>query len=420
MEQDGRTPCERSGKKQKKYRRSGDWGIGLVESDFHAGLQCTTSVSFLLWCSFLRPGVPVGESLSQRVNRSREVCIYSSMKAVGYALPSPLEAPESLLDLEMPEPAIGPRDLLVEVRAVSVNPVDAKVRGRAKPSEGDAYKILGYDAAGVVLKRGRDCSLFKPGDEVWYAGSIARQGTNAQFHAVDERIVSLKPKSLGFAEAAAMPLTVITAWELLFDRLGVESARAVQPAYRKGTLLVVGGAGGVGSILLQLASKLTGLHVVATASRPETVAWCQQMGAHFVLDHHRPLRPQLQELNFPHAEYIASLTGTAQHYLELVEILAPQGKIAVIDDPPTLDAVPLKRKSASLHWEYMFARPVFDTPDILRQHDLLTEVARLTDLRTLRTTATENFGTLNAANLKRAHALVESGRSIGKVVLETA
>lgn len=340
------------------------------------------------------------------------------MKAIGYQLPSPIEAPESLLDIDVPEPEIGPRDLLVEVRAVSVNPVDTKVRGRAKPSEGDAYKILGYDAAGVVVKRGRDCSLFKPGDEVWYAGSIARQGTNAERHAVDERIVGMKPRSLGFAEAAAMPLTAITAWEMLFDRLGVETAKGVQASQRKGTLLVVGGAGGVGSILLQLASKLTGLNVVATASRPETIAWCQQMGAHFVLDHHRPLQPQLTELNFPHAEYIASLTGTAQHYPELVEMLAPQGKIAVIDDPPTLDAVPLKRKSASLHWEFMFTRPVFGTPDLLRQHDLLTEVARLTDLGTLRTTATEHFGALTAANLRRAHALVESGRSIGKTVLE--
>ena len=224
-------------------------------------------------------------------------------------------------------------DLLVEVRAVSVNPVDTKVRMRAGVSEGRDYKVLGYDAAGVVRRRGTDCSLFKPGDEVWYAGSIARQGTNAALHAVDERIVGLKPKSMPFAEAAAMPLTAITAWELLFDRLGVETVKGVQAAQRKGVLLVVGGAGGVGSMLLQLASKLTGLTVIATASRPETVAWCQAMGAHFVLDHHRPLPAQLRELKFEYAEYVASLTGTAQHYPELCEVLAPQGKIAVIDDP---------------------------------------------------------------------------------------
>ncbi len=339
------------------------------------------------------------------------------MKAIGYALPSPIEAPESLLDIEVPDPELGPRDLLVEVHAVSVNPVDAKVRTSARPPEGAEYKILGYDAAGTVLKRGRDCSLFKPGDEVWYAGSIARQGSNSELHAVDERIVALKPKSLSFADAAALPLTAITAWELLFDRLGVDTAKGVQPANRKGVLLVVGGAGGVGSILLQLASKLTGLTVVATASRPQTVTWCQGMGAHFVIDHHRPMRPQLEELNLPYAEYIASLTGTAQHFAELADIVAPQGKIAVIDGPPTLDVVPLKRKSASLHWEYMFARPVYDTPDILRQHDLLTEVARLVDLGTLRTTATQNFSPLTAANLRRAHQLVETGTAIGKVVL---
>ncbi len=340
------------------------------------------------------------------------------MKAIGYTLPSPIEAPESLLDVQVAEPEIGPRDLLVQVRAVSVNPVDTKVRARTRPPEGAEFKVLGYDAAGVVLRRGRDCSLFKPGDEVWYAGSIARQGTNAERHAVDERIVALKPKSLAFAEAAAMPLTAITAWEMLFDRLGAEPAKGVQLAQRKGVLLVVGGAGGVGSILLQLASKLTGLTVVATASRAESVTWCQQMGAHFVIDHHRSLCQQMRELNFDGVEYIASLTHTEQHFAELVDVVAPQGKIVVIDDPPVLDVKPLKRKCASLHWEYMFARPVFETPDILRQHDLLIEVARLVDLGTLRTTATQSFGALTAANLKRAHALVESGTSIGKAVLE--
>ena len=340
------------------------------------------------------------------------------MKAIGYALPSPIEAPESLLDVEVPEPEIGPRDLLVGVKAVSVNPVDVKVRARTRPPEGAEYKLLGYDATGVVVRRGRDCSLYKVGDEVWYAGSVARQGTNAELHAVDERIVGGKPRSLSFGDAAALPLTAITAWELLFDRLGVDQFKGAQAHQRKGVLLVVGGAGGVGSILTQIASKLTALTVVATASRPETVQWCYSMGAHFVIDHHRPLKQQMQELNFPQAEYIASLTATDQHFPELAEIVAPQGKVAVIDDPKTLDVMPLKRKSASLHWEWMFARPVFNTPDILRQHDLLAEVARLVDLGTLKTTVTERYGPMTAANLKRAHALVESGRSIGKVTLE--
>ncbi len=340
------------------------------------------------------------------------------MRAVGYELPSPIEAPEALLNVEVPTPEIGPRDLLVEVRAVSVNPVDTKVRAGTRPPAGANYKVLGYDATGVVVRRGRDCSLYKVGDEVWYAGSIARQGTNAELHAVDERIVGAKPKSLSFGDAAALPLTAITAWEMLFDRLGVDQFKGAQAHQRKGVLLVVGAAGGVGSILTQIASKLTALTVVATASRAETVQWCYGMGAHFVIDHNRPLQQQMQELNFPQAEYIASLTKTDAHFLELAEIVAPQGKIAVIDDPPTLDVKPLKRKSASLHWEYMFARPVFATPDILRQHDLLTEVARLVDLGTLKTTVTERYGAINAANLKRAHALVETGSAIGKVVLE--
>ncbi len=247
---------------------------------------------------------------------------------------------------------------------------------------------------------------------------MVRQGTNSELHAVDERIIGAKPKSLSFEDAAAMPLTTITAWELLFDRLGVEQFRGAQATQRKGVLLVVGGAGGVGSMLVQIASKLTALNVVATASRPETVQWCYGLGAHFVIDHHRPMRQQMEELNFPQAEYIASLTSTDQHFAELVEILAPQGKIGLIDDPKTLlDIRLLKAKSASLHWESMFARSTFETPDILRQHDLLTEVARLTDLGTLKTTATERYGPINAENLKRAHALVESGTSIGKVVL---
>lgn len=339
------------------------------------------------------------------------------MKAVGYALPSPIEAPEALLDVEVPEPEMGPRDLLVEVRSVSVNPVDTKVRATARPPEGVEYKVLGYDAAGVVLRRGRDCSLFKVGDEVWYAGLIARQGTNAERHAVDERIVALKPKSLGFAEAAALPLTAITAWELLFDRLGIDQFKGASAAQRKGVLLVVGGAGGVGSILTQIASKLTALTVVATASRPETAQWCYGNGAHYVIDHHRPMLQQLQELNFPHAEYIASLTNTERNFPELAEIVAPQGKVALIDNPRTLDVTLLKRKSASLHWEYMFTRPVFETPDLLRQHDLLTEVARLVDLGTLRTTITQHFGPLTAANLRRAHVLQESGTAMGKTVL---
>jgi NADPH2:quinone reductase len=335
------------------------------------------------------------------------------MKAVGYKVPSPIEDPQSLLDIEVPNPVAAGADLLVEVKAISVNPVDVKVRASGRP-EGSGYKILGWDAAGVVVATGPECSLFKPGDEVFYAGSIARSGTNAELHLVDERIVGRKPRTLSFAQAAALPLTSITAWELLFDRFAVGPGKPVN----QGNLLIVGGAGGVGSILIQLARKLTGLTVIATASRPETRQWCLELGAHYVIDHSKPFSEQLQVIKIPALEYIASLTGTGSHYLKLLEVLAPQGKFGVIDDPESLDAKPLKRKSASLHWEFMFARSLFQTPDILEQHRLLNEVANLVDAGVIRTTVAETLGTINAANLKKAHGLIESGRARGKFVLE--
>lgn len=336
------------------------------------------------------------------------------MKAVGYRMPLPVERPESLLDIEIPDPAPEPRDLLVEVRAVSVNPVDTKVRNSAKPPEQSEYKVLGWDAAGVVRAVGADCELFRAGDEVYYAGSLDRQGTNAQLHLVDERIVGLKPKSLGFAQAAALPLTTITAWELLFDRLGV---RPGKPA-NAGALLIVGGAGGVGSILIQLARRLTGLTVIATASRPETRQWCLDLGAHHVIDHSKSIEDELLRIGIPEVERIASLTATATHYPVLVKVLTPQGRLGVIDDPPSLDARLLKRKSASLNWEFMFTRPVFKTSDMEAQHDLLNEVAQLVDEGVIRTTLSENAGKINAANLRKVHALIESGRARGKIVLE--
>ena len=332
------------------------------------------------------------------------------MKAVGYRKSLPVSDPDCLLDLELPEPQPGPRDLLVEVRAVSVNPVDTKVRKRAAPEAGEA-KVLGYDAAGVVKAVGKEVTLFHPGDEVFYAGSIARPGTNSELHTVDERIVGPKPARLSFAEAAALPLTAITAWELLFDRFAVARGAG-------GTLLVIGGAGGVGSILIQLARKLTALTVIATASRPETVAWCKELGAHHVIDHSRPLAGELARIGFPAVDMVAGLTATEKHFGGMFEIINPQGKFGLIDDPATLDILPLKRKSISVHWEFMFVRPVYQTGDMIEQHRLLSEVAALADSGSLRTTLGRNFGKLNAANLKQAHALVESGSSIGKVVLE--
>jgi NADPH2:quinone reductase len=335
------------------------------------------------------------------------------VKAVGYKKPLPIEDPESLLDINLPTPEAKGRDLLVEVRAVSVNPVDTKVRASAKP-DGTEYTVLGWDAAGIVKEAGSEGSLFKPGDEVYYAGSLVRPGTDAEFHVVDERIVGNKPKSLSFAEAAALPLTAITAWELLFDRLGVQPGK---PA-NAGTLLIVGGAGGVGSILIQLARRLTGLTVIATASRPETRQWCLDLGAHHVIDHAQPLQGQLRAMGIAEIELIASLTATDMHYPALVEVLRPQGKLGLIDDPKSLDAKLLKRKAASLHWESMFARSLFATPDILAQHQLLNEVADLIDAGVLRTTIGETVGRINASNLKKAHARIESGRSRGKLVLE--
>ncbi len=334
------------------------------------------------------------------------------MKAVGYATPLPIGEAASLVDIEVVKPAPGPRDLLVRIKAVSVNPVDTKVRANAAPPAGGA-KILGWDAAGVVEGIGGKVTLFRPGDAVFYAGDITRPGTDAEFHVVDERIAALKPTTLNFAEAAALPLTSITAWETLFDRLKVASA--VPGAAN--AILIIGGAGGVGSIAIQLARRLSDVTVIATASRPETEAWARDLGAHHIINHRRPLADQVKTLGLGAPAFVFGTTSTGAHLTEIVELIAPQGRFALIDDPPALTINPFKRKSVSVHWESMFTRSMFETADMVRQHELLTEVARLVDAGTLRTTMTENFGPINAANLKRAHALIESGTARGKVVL---
>jgi zinc-binding alcohol dehydrogenase family protein len=333
------------------------------------------------------------------------------MRAVGYKHSRPIDQADSLIDLEIEKPTAQGRDLLVEVKAVSVNPVDTKVRKRADP-KGGAPKILGYDAAGVVAAVGSDAKLFKPGDEVFYAGSILRQGTDAEYHLVDERIVGAKPKTLDFAAAAALPLTSITAWEMLFDRLAVPRGGA-----EGRSLLIVGGAGGVGSIAIQLARHLTKLTIITTASRPETVAWCKELGAHHVIDHSKPMAAQLEAIGHRFVDYVFGVNASDQHYDTIVEIIAPQGKLGMIDDPGMFDANKLKGKSASLHWESMFTRSSFQTADMEAQHRLLSEVAKLVDTGVIRTTLAETLGTINAANLKRAHALIESGRARGKLVL---
>jgi zinc-binding alcohol dehydrogenase family protein len=335
------------------------------------------------------------------------------MKAVGYHKSLPISDPDSLFDCELPDPKPEARDLLVQVKAVSVNPVDTKERKRAEPKPGQT-KVLGYDAAGIVVSTGPDVTLFKPGDEVWYAGSIARPGTNSELHLVDERIVGHKPRSLDFAHAAALPLTTLTACEMLFDRLEVEA----EMSEGNDTLLIVGAAGGVGSILTQIARQLTGLTVIGTASRQETREWLQRLGAHHVIDHSQPLSAELKRIGIPQVSMVASLTHTDTHINEIVESLAPQGKLALIDDPQPFDLRLLKRKCLSLHWELMFTRALFQTPDMIRQHEILDEAADLVDAGTLKTTISEHFGVINAANLKRAHALIESNKAKGKIVLE--
>src|SRR3989338_5575498 len=320
------------------------------------------------------------------------------MKAVAYYQPLPTDHADALQDVELPAPTPGPRDLLVEVKAISVNPVDTKIRRNVAPEDG-AAKVLGWDASGIVKAVGSEVSLFQPGDRVYYAGAINRAGANSELHVVDERIVGRMPAKLGFAEAAALPLTAITAWELLFERLQITRGNADLGQ----SLLIVGAAGGVGSILLQLARQLTGLTVIATASRPETQAWVSELGAHHVIDHSLPLSEELKRIGIHQVTHVASLTQTDKHFAQLVEALAPQGRLALIDDPEQpLDIMQLKRKSLSLHWELMFTRSLFETADMIEQHHLLDRVAELVDAGTLRTTLGEHFGTINAANLRRA------------------
>ncbi|HNL14812.1 MAG TPA: zinc-binding alcohol dehydrogenase family protein [Azospira sp.] len=336
------------------------------------------------------------------------------MKAVAYKNTLPIDNPSALQDVELPDPIATGRDLLVEVKGISVNPVDTKIRAGRQPATGQ-WGVLGWDAAGIVRAVGPDVTLFKPGDRVWYAGDITRPGSNAELQLVDERIVGRMPARLDFAEAAALPLTAITAWELLFDRLGVAPGK--RPS--KDSLLIVGAAGGVGSILTQLASRLTSLTVIGTASRPETQSWVRELGAHHVIDHSKPFAEDLKRIGLKNVTMVVSLNNTEGHFAQIADIIAPQGRFALIDDPTKpLDIMKLKGKSISLHWELMFTRSLFQTDDMIAQHRLLNEVAALVDERVIRTTFGDHFGSINAANLKRAHAHIESGKARGKIVLE--
>ena len=313
-------------------------------------------------------------------------------------------------EITLPVPQAQGHDLLVEIKAISVNPVDTKVRAGFSA---DTPRVLGWDAVGVVKAVGNEVTLFAPGDEVWYAGALGRPGSNSEFQLVDERIVALKPRTLDNASAAALPLTAITAWELLFDRLGV-----TRDGNEGDTLLIVGAAGGVGSILTQLASKLTKMTVIGTASRPASQQWVREAGAHHVIDHSKPLSEELARIGVKEVTHVASLNNTEAHYLSLIAALAPQGKLALIDDPQSLDVVPLKLKSISLHWEFMFTRSMFVTRDMIAQHQLLSEVATLIDNQVIKTTLGEHYGAITAENLQKAHAQLETGRAVGKIVLE--
>ena len=336
------------------------------------------------------------------------------MKAVGLYRYLPIDDPESFLDLELDAPVAGGHDLLVEVKAISVNPVDAKRRAPKDTVEKTA-RVLGWDVAGVVRSAGPEVTLFKPGDAVYYAGSILRPGGNSELHLVDERIVGRKPANLSFAEAAALPLTTITAWEGMFDRMGISRGGADAGK----TLLIIGGAGGVGSIAIQLAKKLAGLSVIATASRAESAAWVRAMGADRVIDHKQDLAPQLAALGMKEVDYIFCLNSTDRWLPALAPVIKPLGKICtIVSALKPLDLTPLMGKSTTIAWEFMFTRSSFLTPDMIEQHNLLDASAALLEAGVLKTTLTANLGRINAANLKRAHKLIEAGHTLGKIVLE--
>lgn len=333
------------------------------------------------------------------------------MKAIGYKENLPIDNVNSLQDIEVETPKATGRDVLVEIKAISVNPVDYKVRAN-KPAPDGEWSVIGWDATGIVKEIGEDVTLFNVGDEVWYAGDLTRQGSNAEFQLVDERIVGKKPSSLSYAEAAALPLTTLTAYEMLFDRLQVSKEGANK------SILVIGAAGGVGSILVQLAKKLTKLNIIGTASREETTNWLKELGADTVINHRNKLSEEFEKYNLPAPEYVVSLNATEHHVDEIVKLIKPQGKFGFIDDPKTLNVMPFKGKAVSTHIELMFTRSMFQTDDMIEQHNILNKVSKLIDNGIIKTTLGENFGTINAENLRKAHAFLETGKAKGKIVLE--
>ncbi len=344
------------------------------------------------------------------------------MKAIGYTKPLPISDAASLMDIELEQPIAAGRDLLVKVHAIAVNPVDYKIRQRFTPAEGE-HRVIGWDAVGEVIATGETATQFKPGDTVYYAGDLNRQGSNAEYQLVDERLVGKKPKSLSDAEAAALPLTAITAWEMLFEHLNLKQQSPDSDEHSNEIILVVGAAGGVGSILVQLAKAITGATIIATASRESSQAWVKKLGAHYVVDHSKPLPPQIDALiekeGIGQLTHVASLNSTETYFESYSDMLVPFGKIAMIDDPSApLDVMKLKLKSQSLHIEFMFARAMFNAADMDEQSKLLNRVSDLVDQGYVHTTAGKNLGVINAKNLRAAHKELESGTAIGKIVLQ--
>ena len=339
------------------------------------------------------------------------------MKAIGVKKALPISNNDSLVDIDITQPKAVGSDLLVKIYAIAVNPVDYKVR-QSLAEDTKVAKILGYDAVGEVVAKGDNVSHYNVGDQVFYAGDITRDGSNAEYQLVDERIVGSKPKTLSNAEAAALPLTAITAWELLFEHLALPIQLPNSPEKTKDVILIVGAAGGVGSIALQLVKVLTGATIIATASRPDTTSWVKNMGADYVINHTKPLLEQVKALNVGDVTHVAGLNGTQIHFDAFTDILVPFGKIGVIDDASSIDITKLKMKSLSFHWEFMFARSMFKASDMIEQRNLLNKVSELIDQGFIKTTIAKNLGLINAENLKIAHAELESGKSIGKIVLE--
>ncbi len=338
------------------------------------------------------------------------------MRTVGIVDYLPVDNNKAFVDFESDKPTPTGQDCLVSVKAIAVNPVDTKVRRGLTTPPGTTEnppRVIGWDASGVVDAVGPDVTLFKPGDEVFYAGDITRPGANSEFQLIDQRIVGKKPSSLNFTEAAALPLTSITAYEAFFDRLSIDRDGANSGE----TLLIIGGAGGVGSIGIQIA-KQAGLTVIATASRPETENWVKELGADHVINHHGDMVEQVKTLGLKYVDHIA-VFNDMRHWDTCVELIRPQGGIVSIDDTELpMPMAGMKRKAASLHWEFMFARSMHQTPDMIKQHELLNWIADAVDAGKIRTTLTEVISPINAANLLEAHRLVETGQAKGKIVLE--